>query len=255
MIEKIDINDIFEIIGYTPPKRTNINSTGLVSIITPTNKIEYLKNIFMNYNQQNYQEKELIIVLNNNNLDIQRWKDYSKSFQNVKLFQLDGSITLGSCLNFAIEKSKGDYIAKFDDDDYYGPNYLIDQINCFSYVNAQIVGRVERFMYFPESKILGITNIGVRNCFHKWVIGPSPVIKRAVVNKVRFNDINRSEDQTFFSKCLKVGFKLYAGNPFNYVQIRHRNLNKHTMKVSVEQSQRACKIITITDNFKPLVTT
>ncbi|WP_230869319.1 glycosyltransferase [Iocasia frigidifontis] len=254
MIEKMDINDIFKIIGYTPPDRTNLNSTGLVSIITSTNKTEYSKNIFMNYNQQNYQDKELIIILNNNNLDIQKWQDYSKSFQNVQVFQLDESTTLGSCLNFAIEKSKGDYIAKFDDDDYYGPNYLIDQINCFSDVNTQIIGRVERFMHFPESKILGIANIGVRNCFHNWIIGPSPVIKRDVFNKVKFNDINRGEDQTFFRKCLKVGFKLYTGNPFNYVQIRHRDLNKHTMKVSVELSQKACKIIAITDNFKPLVT-
>ena len=47
--------------------------------------------------------------------------------------------------------SKGDFIAKFDDDDLYGPNYVADQLLPFKYTDADIVGKLCTFMYQEKS--------------------------------------------------------------------------------------------------------
>ena len=36
----------------------------------------------------------------------------------------DASLTLGECLNLAVEHATGDVLSKMDDDDYYAPRYL-----------------------------------------------------------------------------------------------------------------------------------
>ena len=97
-----------------------INTDIGVSIITCTNKMNKCKNIIDNFNRQNHQKKELIIVLNNNNLKIDKWRNNLCKYDNLKINQLDQKVTLGECINFAIDKSKYPIIAKFDDDDYYG---------------------------------------------------------------------------------------------------------------------------------------
>ncbi len=67
-------------------------------------------------------------------------------------------ISLGKCLNFAVDKSKYDIIAKFDDDDYYGPKYISDTIKAFESTDAKVVGKTTNFIYFVEKKNFSLTN-------------------------------------------------------------------------------------------------
>ena len=96
----------------------------LISIITCTKRENFIENVYENYQRQEWQDKELIIILNNNAMSLKKWQTKAKSYENVSVYQLSEAISLGNCLNFGIEQSKYDYIAKFDDDDYYSPKYL-----------------------------------------------------------------------------------------------------------------------------------
>ena len=132
----------FELLkNYRSQYQCLLNPDERVSIITPTNKPVFMHNIFENYRNQAYPNKELIVILNNNQLNYQEWVDYSKNFPDTRVYQLDQSISLGECLNFAVQQSTGDYIAKFDDDDYYGSNFLTDQLMCFLFTDAQFIGK------------------------------------------------------------------------------------------------------------------
>ena len=73
------------------------NSNKGVSIITCTNVIESLNNILANFNRQEYLEKELIIIINNNEIDLDNWKNGTKENNNIRIFKLDQDITLGKC--------------------------------------------------------------------------------------------------------------------------------------------------------------
>ncbi len=233
--------------------RNKVIPSKKVSIITPTNKLIYMENIFNNYRLQHYPNKELIIILNNNRLDINRWVKYSKNFKNVSILQLDETISLGDCLNYAIDKASGNYIAKFDDDDYYGPNYLADQVKCLLYNNQLIVGKSSYFVYFKES---GNTSFFLRNfyCFVDFIPGSTLVIDRKVFKKIKFQSLNLAEDINFFEECKKNDLKLFAADPFNYLIIRYENKELHTWKIKDDDFMNLGKQITDVADSKEFVT-
>ena len=203
------------------------------AIITPTKKLQYIKNVLENYSRQIYPDKELIIVLNNNQLDIKEWLRRSKDLPAVQIFQLDESVTLGECLNFAIDQADAHYIARFDDDDYYGPYYLIDQIGCLMATNNVIAGKSCQFVYFNTLQKLIICN--PNKCYKfvkKDVGGGSLVLEKDIFTQIKFRKQDTAEDYHFIKDCLRNGYRIYSTDPFNYLIIRYQNLDYHTWKVN-----------------------
>src|SRR5690606_3665946 len=111
-----------------------------------TMRDEFLENILQNYERQEYTHKELLIVLNKDTMNLQKWKKRTRNMEGVRIYQLPEQVTLGACLNFACELSEAPYIAKFDDDDYYGPFYLTHIMKEFK--NHQDVSVVGKTAYY-----------------------------------------------------------------------------------------------------------
>ena len=168
-----------------------------VSIIMSTNKNKYLNDIYNNFVRSDYKTKELIIIINNNKISKEDYENKFKDFNNVSIYQLDENITLGECLNFGINRAKYDYIAKMDDDDYYGANYLLDLMNVFEYTDADVVGKNAIFIYFEEFNILALDSNFIENKYTKSLAGATLLIKKSVFKEIKFKNINVGED-TFF---------------------------------------------------------
>ena len=81
------------------------------SIITVTNRCYCIENMINNFLRQNFIDKELIIVINNDKLNIDDIYIYAGKDINLSIYKLPEVTTLGACLNFAIEKSSYDTIA------------------------------------------------------------------------------------------------------------------------------------------------
>lgn len=65
---------------------------------------------------------------------------------------------MGECFNNAVNIANGDYIAKMDDDDYYGEYYILDAINAFKYSGADIIGK-NIYLYTLKRKIAHMRSI------------------------------------------------------------------------------------------------
>ena len=135
----------------------------MVSLIASTIRDKMMNNIFENFYRQKWEEKELIIILNNDDMDIEMGKKRSKVNENVTIYQLPEEKTLGECLNFGIEKARYNIVAKFDDDDYYSPYYLTEAMRIFLTTDAQVVGKGKAFMYFEKQKLLTLRKLGNEN--------------------------------------------------------------------------------------------
>ena len=98
------------------------------SIITVTNRDYCIENMINNFLRQEFNDKELIIVINNDKINIEYIYKYINKELNIFVYKLPEKTALGTCLNFGVNKSNYNIIAKFDDDDYYGPYYL-DEAN------------------------------------------------------------------------------------------------------------------------------
>ncbi|MGG3466176.1 glycosyltransferase [Neobacillus pocheonensis] len=223
----------------------------LVSIITCTIREENMDNVFNNYQQQSYKDKELIIILNKDSMDIDRWIEKAKKYRNVQVYQLHQKATLGDCLNFGIMKAKDDIIAKFDDDDYYGPDYIKSSIEAFKNKHISIIGKSSVFIYFKNIKAL-IHVSGNENSITDSVAGATLMFRKNVFQQVQFEKVNRGEDYHFLEQCKEKGLTIYSTDRFHFAVIR-QDADKHTWKISEEELMAWGELIAISEDFQSLV--
>ncbi|MGD8189253.1 glycosyltransferase [Brevibacillus ginsengisoli] len=220
-----------------------------VTIITCTNKPYYMDNIFDNYHKQLWDKKELIIILNRDDFDLNEWTIKASGYPDVSVFQLESSISLGRCLNFGVEKSKYPYIAKFDDDDFYSPYYLRSSIRAFNRTKADIVGKRSYYTFFEEDKALYIRFPNRERSYQKRVAGATIMFKKKVFKQVSFRDVTLGEDYHFLNDCRRKGFKIYSTNRYNYVSIRRSDPSYHTWIPTKEYIRGTGKFVAYTDDF------
>ena len=221
-----------------------------VTIITSTIRQHCIDNVFTNYLSQNYETKELIVILNKNSMDIDVWREKAKPFNNIRIFKLDEKKSLGECINCAVSKAKYDFISKLDDDNFYASDFINGLINGFRYNEADIVGKGSYFVYFESNKTLAINCPNKENRYVNFLSGSALIIKKKVFKKVKFPELTLGEDTEFLKNCVKNGFKLYSTDRFNYVCIRRPNLDSHTWKVDEKGLIGRCEFVAQTCNFK-----
>ena len=226
----------------------------MISIICSTIRQHFMENVFRNYESQVWNEKELIIILNQDDMDITKWEERAKLTANVSIYQLQEDLTLGECLNFAMEKARYAFIAKFDDDDYYAPNYLAKSMDTLMKTNADVVGKRTVYMYFEDQKILALHKPGNENQFVKQGIkGATFLFKKEISEKVNFPKLNLGEDTYFLHQCAKNRFKVFSADKKNYVCLRISKPGHHTWKLNNEILLRKSSVICKTEDYKTFV--
>jgi glycosyltransferase involved in cell wall biosynthesis len=234
--------------------KINENLIEGVSVITCTNRPEYRERIIENYLRQYYGPVELIIILNNNAANLSEWENWAQSYNNVRVFQLDESVTLGECLNFGVQKARYAYVAKFDDDDYYAAPYLQQAVDTIKVTHADIVGKCSIFVYFEGSSTLAIAHPNQEDRFASMLAGATMVIDKRVFNRVRFKALDHGEDTEFQNNCNQHGIRMYSTNRFNYSCIRRARADTHTWRVEEDEYLRFCHIVDRMDDFRDAVT-
>ncbi len=221
-----------------------------ISVILCTNRPEFQLNIFLNYDRQLHRPKELILVLNNNKMDLNWYRAIAIRYPNVLVFQMDESISLGRCLNFAVSKAKYPLIAKLDDDDYYSSYYLNGVVQCFHDNKADVFGKNTCYLYLKSRNLLLLLHPNRENQYTDMVMGSTLAFRRTVFRKVKFRHVSQGEDTYFFADCAKQNLKIYSCDPFNYVCIRRSNRLSHTWSVDektlLEHSIRVAETLDFT---------
>ncbi|WP_337099006.1 glycosyltransferase [Paenibacillus sp. YIM B09110] len=201
-----------------------------VTIITSTNKLQYMNNIFDNYQRQLLPNKQLIIILNSNSIDAGVWYEKAKSYHDVFIFQLSESYSLGECLNYAADLGRYNVIAKFDDDDFYSKYYLTTALRAMRRKNVDMVGKRSVLTYFLEDGMLILRFPGYENSYQNYVAGGTMVIRKSAFQQVRFGALSLGEDVDFMTRFRKSGYRIYATNRHNYVYMRRSDPNMHTWR-------------------------
>lgn len=224
-----------------------------VSIITCTHRLAYIDRVFENYLRQEYMHKELIIVLNNDSMPAEEWERRAVLCPDVRVFRLKEGTSLGACYNFAAEQSRYNYLAKFDDDDYYAPQYLIRSMHAFKQFGADIIGKTSRYVYFESISTLAVMAPTLEYTPVPYVVGATLVFKKDMWSRVRFRDITRGEDTEFQNDCLARGYKIFSIDKYNYVTIRHPDTVDHTFVIDDLSYLALGELVAYTDDYKPYI--
>jgi len=227
-----------------------------ISVIICTKRQRYIENVFENYDAQTWKLKELIIILNHDKMNIGKYRRRARKSKNVSVYQLPEHTSLGECLNFGVDNSMYNYVAKFDDDDYYAPDYLTDSMQAFQKTNADIVGKRTHYVYLEASNILLLLNPKNENNFVSTLPGATLVIRKAVFNQVRFSKRDLGEDSKFCRDCVKLGLKMFSDHKYNFVAIRRENADGHTWPITEQRliSKSNVLITLFSRNFREYVT-
>lgn len=223
-----------------------------ISVITPTIREENINNIIENYSRQNCGNKELIIVLNYCNPNIRRWEARISNYDNIEIAIKNSKYSLGQCLNQAISKSKFDFIARFDDDDYYGPDYLNESIYQLKNKKADIIGKSCIYIYFKDKRALRLHNKSKENRFVNRVCGSTLFFRKDIIDKIKFQNLNLSEDRLFCKDVRDNGLSIYSTSKQNYIYIRS-SIQKHSWRIHNDYLYNASSRIAESINLEELI--
>ncbi|WP_052339600.1 glycosyltransferase family 2 protein [Gorillibacterium massiliense] len=227
----------------------------MVSIVVCTERPSFMNNVFENYERQSYKDKELIIVLNRDDMDINKWRRKASQYKNVSVYRVPQRYEVGKCLNYGIERAKHSIIAKLDDDDYYGRYYLEEAVNKMHRHNVPVIGKNASFIYFESKKALMLYRGGGQNRYRSRIKGGTLTFKKYVWRNVKFNEkMLHSTDVAFLRGCRKRGYKIYSASQYNYVCVRREDVNSHTQKLSTKEYMGKCKLVRHTTDYIPYVT-
>lgn len=151
--------------------------------------------------------------------------------EELVLLTADSGVPLGGCLNRLLAAADGDVVAKMDDDDLYGPQYLSDQLYAMEYSGAEVVGKQAHYMYLEGMDATILRFADREHRYTDRVTGPTIVARRDLASATPFPEVGRGEDSAFLRDVVDAGARIYSADRFNFVQRRLRS-GEHTWTVS-----------------------
>lgn len=205
-----------------------------VSAVVPTNRLHELDNVFGNIARQRHRDTELVLVLHGLDVDeaeLQR-RATEAGVPRLVIVRADASLTLGSCMNLGVQASSGRYIAKMDDDNFYGPGYLSDLLDAFSYSDASIVGKWCHLVWLRSTGAVVLRYPDSEHAYERRIQGGAMLFDGDLVRQVGFSDIPRAVDSDILDRSMAEGAKVYSADRYNFVSIRGTDRTAHTWTVT-----------------------
>ncbi|MDC5696755.1 glycosyltransferase family 2 protein [Intrasporangium calvum] len=205
-----------------------------ISAIIPTNRAHEVDNIFANVGRQAHAQRELVLVLHGLTLDHAdlRRRAAEAGIADLAIVDADPSLTLGACMNLGVDAASGRYVAKMDDDNFYGVHYLGDLLDAFSYTDAGIVGKWCHYVWLRSSNAVVLRYPESEHRPERRIQGGSMVFDGDVVRHLRFSDIPRAVDSDILDRATAEGIGIYSADRFNFVSIRGTDRHAHTWTVA-----------------------
>ena len=120
----------------------------MVSVLVPTRRPDRLQDAIAAVEAQTYPHVELVLALHGDGFEhISADVRLDHLRFPARVVRIPEDHSLGAVLNEALAVSGGVMIAKFDDDDLYGPHHLWDLVRAAEYSGAALVGKTSEYVY------------------------------------------------------------------------------------------------------------
>ena len=149
----------------------------------------------------------------------------------VKILERPKDSMFGENLNLGIEAASGELVTKMDDDDWYGPDHLLDLHVALNYSGAEIVGKWGNFVYLTNSNQMVNFATNREEHFVHHLPGSTILGSKEVFAKMRFGRVNRAIDSELYRRLSMRGGRLYSTHRYNFIRVRH---GSHTYKIEDE---------------------
>ncbi|MBE3013761.1 glycosyl transferase family 2 [Microbispora sp. NEAU-D428] len=151
----------------------------------------------------------------------------------VTVIEASVATPFGEVLNRMAAVASGSYLAKVDDDDWYGPDHLADLLLARRYSGADLVGSAAEFVYLEPLDVTIRRCIGTER-FAPLVAGGTMLVTRAAFEAAGgFRPLARTVDGQLLQAVEAVGGRIYRTHGLGYV-LRRRSAYGHTWRQPVQ---------------------
>lgn len=203
-----------------------------IDVICVTSRPQYLRRALDNFRRQSYLNRRLIFVTNSDDFDTGEVEALVGEFDDARIMHLPPTLTLGECLNAALDVSDAEFFAKFDDDDHYGAHYLSDMVLATRFADATVYGKRTFHAHVEALDCTVVRHEGHEFEHTNLVMGGTLLVKRADIGDLRFEAVPSGTDTRFLKACSARGLDIFSTDRFNYLMVRRADIGHHTWQIS-----------------------
>ncbi len=213
------VQSVLHDVGLAPtPQRPRPTVTALVS----TNRPHQVRHVLTTLGAQVGVAPQVALLTHGFDVDEADLRAQAKDagVAELVLLRADADVPLGECLNRLVAAADGDVVAKIDDDDLYGPQYLSDQLYALDYSGADVVGKQAHYMYLAARNATLLRFAEKEHRYTSFVMGPTIVARRDMARAVPFAPVSRGEDTDFLGRVANADGSIYSADRFGFIQVR-----------------------------------
>jgi len=202
----------------------------LVSCVMPTfNRRAFISLTLASFHGQTYPKKELIVVDDGSD----SVADLVADEPNVRYIRVPQRMSIGAKRNLGCREARGEIIAQWDDDDWYAPDRLAQQVAPILSGSADITGLANPSMLeVPAGRFWTPASTLHRRMFVGNVHGGTLVFRKNILtDNVRYPETNLAEDASLLQQAIRRRKRLVRlENSELFVYLRH---NRNAWKFDV----------------------
>ena len=175
---------------------------------------------------QDYPNLELILGLHGDSFS----KDFEfpeESMLPITVLRFPEKTIFGTVLSEATAVASGQWIAKMDDDDWYGDKRISDLYLAANYANAELVGKGSEFVFLEEKNLTIRRDLGNSEVESGTLAGGTLLIKSELLHEINgWRELQRGVDIALIKDAHMAGCRMWRTHPFGY--LLRRTAGEHT---------------------------
>lgn len=178
----------------------SLGDAPLVSCIMPTyNRRRWVPLAIGGFQRQDYPNLELIVIDDGTDPVV----DLVLPDPRVRYLRLPRKLTVGAKRNIACDEARGQFIAHWDDDDWYQPWRVSRQVDELLASGAEVCGASRLLFYKPASD----EAYRYEYVSASWVHGSTLVYRRCFWERTKFPEVQIGEDVRFVAQLRGKGLQ------------------------------------------------
>ena len=205
-----------------------------VSVVVVTNRPGHLAHCAGELARQSYRPLEVVLGTHGpafTTADVDHFVE--RTGLPVTVVPIDGHRTLGEGLNQACRRAGGDIVVKWDDDDFYGPDHVVDLVLALQYSGATIVGKGSEFVHLDQLDVTIRRFVGNAETGSRSLAGGTLALRRDHLAAAGWwRRVPRAVDQRLLDDVERIGGTVHRTHGFGFVLARHTA--GHTWDIGVD---------------------
>lgn len=197
----------------------------LVSVLLATRRPDHVAEAIASVAAQTYPRIELVLAAHGDGFDRAGLDALaSGSGTDALVLQVPAGRVLGEVLNEALERSRGELVTKFDDDDFYGPEHIWDLVLAHEHSRATLVGKAAEYVYLEgaDRTLRRFRDGAERFGSSLTLAGGAMIIARSDLDAVvGWRPVPSGVDRALMKDVVDGGGQLYRTHGRGYLLVRH----------------------------------